>query len=237
MEARLRAQLLPAFGPLPLDRITPAGVDAWFGRYSTAAPGNANKALAILRQILNHAVAGGHIALNPARQTPMNSRPRLTRFLSAEEIVRLLGVLDQCVAERPARARQADIIRLLLTGCRKSEVMTLQWSEVDGETLRLSDSKTGSRTVYLSAEARAVIDPQPGDKGQFVFPSPLGPARPLRDVTLWSLARECACLPGVRLHDLRHDSGLPSIPDSSRPSRRRPAIRQIGHDPRIAFPE
>lgn len=121
MEYRLRNQLHPAFGHLPLYRITPAGVDAWFDRYSITAPGNANKALELLRRIMNHAVVGGHVALNPTRRTRKNSRPRLTRFLSAEEIVRLHAARDECVAERPARAGQTDIIRLLLfTGTRKS---------------------------------------------------------------------------------------------------------------------
>ena len=82
--------------------------------YSVTAPGNANRALALLRQIMNHAVAGGHIALNPTRRTKMNSRPRLTRFLSEEEIICLHEALDECVAEQPDRVRQADIIRLLL---------------------------------------------------------------------------------------------------------------------------
>ena len=166
VDSLLRNRLLPAFGHLPLDRITPAGVEAWFDRYSVTAPGNANKALALLRQIMNHAVADGHIALNPTHRTRKNPRPRLTRFLSAEEIVRLHEALDQCVAERPARARQADIIRLLLfTGARKSEIKNLRWSEVDGDTLRLSDSKTGPRTVYLSADARAVIERQQDGSG------------------------------------------------------------------------
>ncbi len=206
VEARLRTQLLPAFGHLRLGQITPASIDAWFERYSIAAPGNANKALAILRQILNHAVAGGLIAVNPARQTTMNPRPRLTRFLSAEEIARLIEALDHCVAERPARAPQADIIRLLLlTGCRKSEIKNLQWSEIHGNTLRLSDSKTGPRVVYLSEDARALIDGQRRNGGQFVFPSPADPGRPRGDeLRLWGLARERAGLADVRLHDLRH---------------------------------
>ncbi len=205
VESLLRIQLLPAFGHLPLDRITPADVDAWLDRYSVTAPGNANNALALLRQIMNHAVATGHIALNPTRRTKMNPRPRITRFLSAEEISRLHEALDQCVAERPDWAPQADIIRLLFTGARKSEIKNLRWSEVDGDTLRLIDSKTGPRTVYLSAGARAVIDRQQRGSGPFVFPSPVNPGRPRgHDLKLWPRVRERAGLSGVRLHDCRH---------------------------------
>ena len=216
MDSLLRNRLLPAFGHLSLDRINPAGVEAWFDRYSVTAPGNANKALALLRQIMNHAIADGHIALNPTRRTRINSRPRLTRFLSAEEIVRLHEALDQCVTERPAWARQADIIRLLLfTGARKSEIKNLQWSEVDGDTLRLMDSKTGPRTVYLSEDARAVTGRQRDGNGPFVFPSPVNPERPYGDnLRLWPRVRERAGLSGVRLHDLRHSYGTRTRQDA-----------------------
>ena len=207
VESLLRSRLLPAFGDLPLDRIAPADVDAWFDRFSATSPGNANKGLALLRQIMNHAVDDGHVAVNPARLTRTNPRPRHTRFLSTEEIVRLHEALDACVAERPDREKQAEIIRLLLyTGCRKSEIKDLRWSEVCGGALRLADAKTGPRTVFLSADARAVIDRQrTGREGTFVFPSPVRPGRPLSDaLSLWPRVRERAGLAGVRLHDLRH---------------------------------
>lgn len=207
VESLLRSRLLPAFGDLPLDRIAPADVDAWFDRFSAPSPGNANKGLALLRQIMNHAVDDGHVAVNPARLTRTNPRPRHTRFLSAEEIVRLHEALDACVAERPDREKQAEIIRLLLyTGCRKSEIKDLRWSEVCGDALRLADAKTGPRTVFLSADARAVIERQrTGQEGTFVFPSPVRPGRPLSDaLSLWPRVRARAGLTGVRLHDLRH---------------------------------
>lgn len=44
---------------------------------------------------------------------------------------------------------------LLLTGCRLKEILTLKWDEVDWENqwLRLRDSKTGKKLVYLSSAA------------------------------------------------------------------------------------
>ena len=129
----LRARLLPAFGPVPLDRITHAGVTRWFDEYSRTAPGGANHALSVLRRILNYAVACGYLDTNPARGIKRNPRPKLTRFLSREEVRRLHRALDRCGGARPSRARQADIIRLLLlTGCRRGEILTLRWQDVDG---------------------------------------------------------------------------------------------------------
>ena len=116
----LTARLLPAFGSKRLDRIAPTHVRRWFDAFSRTAPGNANNALRILRQILNFAAACGHIDTNPTRGIRQNRRPALTRFLSREEIARVHEVLD-AEAGRSMRFRhQADIVRLLLlTGCRR----------------------------------------------------------------------------------------------------------------------
>ena len=110
----LNAQLLPTFGSLPLDQITRADVTRWFDEYSRTAPGGANHALSRLRRMLNHAVVCGHLSKNPALGIKRNPRPKLTRFLSREEVRRLHRELDDCVRARPLRARQADTIRLLL---------------------------------------------------------------------------------------------------------------------------
>ena len=47
----------------------------------------------------------------------------------------------------------------MLTGCRKNEILTLRWKDVDLEAmeLHLADSKTGARTVSLSPEAARVL--------------------------------------------------------------------------------
>ena len=201
----LNNQLLPAFGAVPLDAIDRAGVVRWFEGYSATAPGGANTALLVLRQIMNHAMARGHIETNPTRGIRRNLRPRLTRFLSREEIGRLHQVLDRYAAGRPSGNAQVDIIRLLLlTGCRKSEILTLRWQEVEGDTLQLEDSKTGPRQVLLSPEARAVIERQPRSKSPWVFPSPMDPARARVDLGLWKKVRKLAGIEDVRLHDLRH---------------------------------
>ena len=72
---QLAAQLLPAFGAKPLDRIWEAGIRRWFDCYSRTAPGNANHALARLRQILNFAIACGYIENNPRGQHRIQPAP------------------------------------------------------------------------------------------------------------------------------------------------------------------
>ncbi|MDE0386812.1 MAG: tyrosine-type recombinase/integrase [Defluviicoccus sp.] len=202
--ALLETRILPAFGSRPLDRIAPARVRRWFDEYSRTAPGRANKALELLRQIMSFAVARGCIEKNPARGIRTNRRPKLTRFLSREEIARLHRVLDG--QTHPGNWRQADIVRLLLlTGCRCGEIVGLRWSEVQPDALVLADSKTGPRRVPLNSQARRILDRQPRGDSAFVFPSPLDPSRPRGgELSLWRRIRKEAGIEDVRLHDLRH---------------------------------
>ena len=187
----LNNQILPIFGDLPLDKIDRAGVIRWFEGYSARAPGGANSALLVFRQIMNHAIARGHIETNPTRGLKRNPRPKLTRFLSREEIGRLHEVLDRYEPRRPSCKPQADIIRLLLlTGCRTGEMLKLRWREVDDDTLELEDSKTGPRQVLLSPEACAIIERQPRSGSPWVFPSPVNPARTRVDLSLWKKVRK-----------------------------------------------
>ena len=201
----LNNQLLPVFGDVPLNGITRTSVVRWFESYSTTAPGGANSALLVFRQIMNHAIARGHIETNPTRGLKRNPRPKLTRFLSREEIGRLHKVLDRYEPRRPSGKAQADIIRLLLmTGCRKSEILNLRWQEVDGDTLELEDSKTGPRKVLLGPEARVIIARQPRSGSPWVFPSPVNPDRARTELDLWKRVRKLAGIEDVRIHDLRH---------------------------------
>jgi integrase len=99
----------------------------------------------------------------------------------------------------------AAISLLILTGCRKSEITCLKWSEVRGRRLLLTDSKTGPRTVWLAEAAATILHALPRrEKQRYVFWNP-ATQRPITDIgNLWSKLRDEAGLPGVRIHDLRH---------------------------------
>lgn len=200
----LGGRLLPEFGSLRLDRITRRAVQDWFERYSETAPGGANSALRLLRQSLKFAMERGLIDSSPAASVLPNRRPRLTRFLSRDEIRRLNQALDRHAGGR--RGMQADIIRLLLlTGARKSEIVRLKHHEVYGDRLRLADAKTGPRTVHLGPEAREIVERRMDAPGEFLFPSPVHPERPLYgNLPLWHDIRREIDIEDVRLHDLRH---------------------------------
>ena len=112
-------------------------------------------------------------------------------------------MLDGHKARHP---RNVTFVRLLLlTGCRKDEIRTLQWSDYREGRLFLRDGKTGPRTVWLSSSARALLDGLPR-LGIWAFPSPCrrGPISSMTFQNFWWRIREEAGLADTRLHDLRH---------------------------------
>ena len=205
MDSALRTQLLPAFGSQRLDEIESPGVHAWFDHYSRSAPAGANRVLDILKQIFSYAVECGHLDANPAVGVRHNPRPRVTRFLSRDEVARVHAALDAHTGRGSGQQQVAIIRLLLLTGCRKGEIVGLRWREVDEGILRLTDSKTGPRTVFLSRTAQAVIDRQPRTGSTYVFPSLEDGSKPRSsELSLWRKVQRETGLKDVRLHDLRH---------------------------------
>ena len=74
-----------------------------------------------------------------------------------------------------------------------------------GNRLKLTDSKTGPRTVWLGNEARALIDSLPRRKTRPWLFWNCRTKRPLANVSHhWNQVRCKAGLPNVRIHDLRH---------------------------------
>ena len=85
----LERQLIPAFGRLPLDAIRRIDVERWFDAYSRTAPGGANKALEILGQIMNAALAAGHVGTAPVKGIAKNPR---NNFLSQSAAGERFGI-------------------------------------------------------------------------------------------------------------------------------------------------
>src|SRR5271169_2809836 len=149
----------------------------------------------------------GLCANNPARAVKKAPVRKVERFLSEAELARLAEPLEVETEKSGNPYAPAAIRLLLLTGCRKSEIVNLRWDHVDfeRECLRLPDSKTGAKVVYLSAPSRALLRELPRLAGSLrVIPGMRADgAGPAID-KVWSRVRRAANLSDVRLHDLRH---------------------------------
>ena len=105
--------------------------------------------------LLAFAVARGLRSDNPARGVKKPPVRKMERFLSEEEIARLAVALAAEFSRTGNPYAAAAIKLLLLTGGRRGEILGLQWQHVDFERqcLRLPDSKTGAKIIYLNAPA------------------------------------------------------------------------------------
>ena len=201
--------LLPTLGSLRLGEIGRERVAAF--QYSLhETPFMSNKAIDALSRLYNMAEQWGVAPEggNPCRFIRKYREPPRERFLSDGEFRRLGRVLDEAEAEGRVHPSAAAAFRLLmLTGCRKSEILTLRWEDVDldaGE-LRLPDAKTGARSVAISPSARRVLAnlPRLPDNPWVIVGTKPG-ARYTGLNNAWLVVRSRADLNDVRIHDLRH---------------------------------
>ena len=173
-------------------------------------PAMANLVVATLARLIDQAAAWGAVreTANPCRSAQKYRAQKRERFLTDAEFRRLGRALDELEATARISPFAAAAIRLLmLTGCRRNEILTLRWDDVrlDAKELKLRDSKTGPRTVSLSAEAAdvlAALERLPHNP--WVIPGTRPGQRLSSIFAPWRRVRARAGLDDVRIHDLRH---------------------------------
>src|SRR5215510_5812184 len=144
--------LCQAFGEHQLSDITPLSVDAYVSqRAAVVKSATVNQDVVVLRHMFVKAMAWGKALSNPAAHIkPLRAHNRRLRYLSHEEIARLLDVADETL--RPV------LITALHTGLRRGELFHLTWQDIDFKqgVVRVLQSKTGKpRDIPMSATLRA----------------------------------------------------------------------------------
>ena len=189
-------------------------------------PYQANRTLGVLSKMFNLAELWDlrPDGTNPCRHVKRFREEKRERFLSDIEYQRLGAALKEIEVDGSETASAIAAVRLLmLTGCRLSEIQKLLWEHVDlgaGE-LRLPDTKTGAKVVYLGDPAIAVLERIDRRDGNPWVIAGRKPESHLTDLQHpWRRIRARADLDDVRIHDLRHSfasggllvgEGLPMI--------------------------
>ncbi len=232
-ESNVRANLIPHFGDMPLDKITAREIQRFHDVSAShgLSPRSIEKILGVLRRILDHARANDLLGENPVRRwselrpTVGRRRSSTAQRVSERDIfsARELHVFLKLVRHRRPEHHPL-VVFMAHTGARFGEALALRWIDIDLDerTARIARSfssgrslgatKTGrTRLVELSAAVIDVLRPVRPDifgEDTLVFPNELGrlqDPRNFRDRVFRPLVRRIV---GVRkaltVHSLRH---------------------------------
>ena len=201
--------IVPELGALPLSAVDRAEVSALHYRLRRT-PHQANRVIKVLSKMFSLAESWELVlpGTNPCKSVQLYREGKRERFLNEDEYRRLGRVLDEAETEGSMGRHGIAAIRLLLlTGCRRDEIVTLRWDDVDraaGE-LRLRETKSGARMIPLTPAVEEVLAGIPRVPGNPWVIAGAKTGRHMANIDkVWQRLREQARLEDVRIHDLRH---------------------------------
>ena len=157
---------------------------------------------AFVARLFSEAVHQDLIPSSPATRIQLPDVPeRENRTLAPQEAHLLLN---------PQTRTDALLLVSLYTGMRRSELRRLQWSDIDGDLIRVPGSKSvkSRALVPMTPEVKAAIFAQP-KRSMFIFSASTGQPLGLRNINR-DVKKRMAQLglpPETRLHDLRGTYG------------------------------
>ncbi len=210
-ERRLGTHLLSRWGGRRLDSIGRADVAKLHAAIGSEHRHEANRVLALVSIIFAKAIEWAHLptgSINPASGIKQFREPSRDRWLGAAEVSRLLVAVEE--EENPYH--RAAFKLYLLVGCRRSELLSLRWGDIDLErcTLFIRETKANRpHLLPLSAAAVTIVSELPREHDNpYLFPSPVLRGSHLADLKRpWNRIRKRAGLTDIHLHDLRRTVG------------------------------
>jgi integrase len=165
-------------------------------------PHQANKALAMLNTLFRWASRRGlYVGMNPACGVKQFKAYSRDRVMSQEEVSRIVRALPRL---QPKLA--ALVCVLLTTGCRLSEPLRMQWTEVEFSSGRWFQPYTKNKKphiTFISTQARRLIQALPHET-PWIFQGIIDQHYSVSGVEYcWNLIRRELRLTDVRLHDFR----------------------------------
>jgi len=119
--------VLPKLGAMKVTEVRSTDIDAIHVDISRTRPVRANRTIEVVRKAFNLAIRWGWRPDNPVAGVRKNPEQNRTRYLSPIEIMKLAAAL---AAHKEKMSAQA-IRLLMLTGARRSEVLSARWDMFD----------------------------------------------------------------------------------------------------------
>lgn len=204
-----KVHILPYFNQKKLHDISSRDIRKFLESLSHI-PTTANRCFALLSVLFSKAEEWEYLPprSNPCTGVEKYKENKKQRFLSRPELLKLEESLAQQEKEQPTSYYTVNAIRLsLYLGCRKSNILNLQWENVHLKEryIHLPDTKTGESAVPLNQKAHDLLSALKRQEGNpYVFPGRV-PGKPLREIQkAWGQILKRAGIKDFRFHDLRH---------------------------------
>ncbi len=141
--ARILDRLDGVFGEMMLEELRPSDVAAYLDRRSAKVA--ANREVAVLSTVFNHAIRWGWCEANPCQGVRRNRERARRRYIGDDEFRRLLEAADEqwrCIIELA-----------YLTALRRGDLLRLRLSDITDAGLEVEHGKTGARVLYQRTPA------------------------------------------------------------------------------------
>ena len=206
-DRRFLAYLRPKLGNRKLSTITRREIQNLHRKKGESAPVQANRVASLLSKMFNLAIKWEWLERNSAQGIERFKEEKRDRFVKEHELPRLI----ESIQAEPDLYIRGFFLLLLLTGARRSELLSMRHEDIDFYTAewRISITKAGRVHVLpLSEEAVEVIKSLPHVVGNpYVIVGRKERDHLKEPAKAWQRIRRRAGLNDVRIHDLRRTVG------------------------------
>lgn len=188
-----------------IDRLSIKRIHSGITKYGHAP--TANRVKALLSSVYGWAISEDITNINPVIGIKSNKEVSRDRFIQGDELPRFFKALS----EEPNEIMRDYFLLALLTGARRSNVLSMLWQDInfDRAEWRIKETKNGTpQTVTLSPEAIEVLTNRKHiEATAFVFPGTGKAGHMINPAKGWRRILDRADIKDLRIHDLRRTLG------------------------------